>query len=131
MPWHKKATTYVTVIAVALVGAILLAPRQARAAQPGDGGGGDTGGGISAPWFGLGAVAVIATIAIWQGVKDAQKKKQTKKEKEREIEEEKEFEEYFESDNPDDATALPGTAEVAPPGVPAPETVAPPVDVAP
>ncbi len=51
--------------------------------------------GISIPIFGLIAIAGIATVAIWQGVKDAHKKKKEKAVEEQELEETSEFEEYF------------------------------------
>ncbi len=51
--------------------------------------------GIAVPVFGLIAIAGIATIAIWQGINDAKKKKEAQKEKEQELQEQEEFEEYF------------------------------------
>ncbi len=51
--------------------------------------------GIAVPIFGLIAIAGIATVAIWQGVKDAKKKKQVQREKEEELTEQEKFEEYF------------------------------------
>lgn len=51
--------------------------------------------GIAVPIFGLIAIAGIATVAIWQGVKDAKKKKHAQREKEEELTEQEKFEEYF------------------------------------
>ena len=48
-------------------------------------------------YIGLGAVAVIATFAIWQNVKDSEKEKAVKAVKEAEESEVENFEEYFEN----------------------------------
>lgn len=75
-------------------------------------------GGIGFPIYALIGVAAIATIAIWQGINDAKKKKQAELEKEQEIEETGEYEEYFEF-----SEEVPeGESRVADPAAEEPET---------
>ncbi len=129
MSGYKKITVYLVVAALAVAGVILGKPSPVRAAVPG----GDTGGGggaVGVPWFGVAAIAVIATLAIWQGVVDARKKKKVQKEKEQDLEEEGEFQKYFEDEGTTDETAPPGTAD-AETAVPAPSTPPPPAEIAP
>jgi hypothetical protein len=68
------------------------------AAEPGDG---EPGGGESQYgtffWVGIGAIVGIATIAIWQGVDDANKKKEEEQVREAEDTEIEDFGEYFRS----------------------------------
>jgi hypothetical protein len=68
------------------------------AAEPGDG---EPGGGESQYgtffWVGIGAVIGIATIAIWQGIDDANKKKEEEQVRETENTEIEDFDEYFRS----------------------------------
>jgi hypothetical protein len=91
----KKSLAYVTAISVAAGGLVVAGAPAASAAtgppQPYE----EPSEGLSVPVFGLIAIAGIATIAIWQGVKDAKKKKETQLKKEEELQEQEEFEEYF------------------------------------
>lgn len=68
------------------------------AAEPGDG---EPGGEESQYgtffWVGIGAVIGIATIAIWQGINDANKKKEEERVREAENTEIEDFDEYFRS----------------------------------
>ncbi len=91
----KKSLAYVAAMSVAAGGFIVAGAPAASAAtgpplpyeEPAEG--------IAVPIFGLIAIAGIATVAIWQGVKDAKKKKQAQREKEDELTEQEKFEEYF------------------------------------
>jgi hypothetical protein len=65
--------------------------------------------GVGVPIFGLIAIAGIATVAIWQGIRDAKKKKEAQQEKEQELEEQEEFEEYFDFGSAE--PEAPGTAD--------------------
>ncbi len=121
----KKSLAYATMICVAAGGFMVAGAPAASAAtgppQPYE----EPSEGIAVPIFGLIAVAGIATIAIWQGIKDSQKKKQAQREKEEELMEQEEFEEYFdfgpdepdavEAANPDSAAApaVPATGAAA------------------
>ncbi|NIT37271.1 MAG: hypothetical protein GTN49_12375 [candidate division Zixibacteria bacterium] len=95
MRFIKKATSYVAIISLAAGGLALTGAPAASARsgppepykEPSEG--------ISVPILGLIAIAGIATIAIWQGVRDAKKKKKAEQEKELESKEAEEFEEYF------------------------------------
>ncbi len=91
----KKSLAYATMISVAAGGFIVAGAPAASAAtgppQPYE----EPSTGIAVPIFGLIAIAGIATVAIWQGVKDAKKKKQAQREKEEELTEQEKFEEYF------------------------------------
>jgi hypothetical protein len=106
----KKSLAYAAMISVAAGGFVVAGAPAASAAtgppQPYE----EPSEGIAVPIFGLIAVAGIATIAIWQGVKDSQKKKQAQREKEEELAEQEKFEEYFDF-GPDE----PGAAEAANP----------------
>lgn len=118
----KKSLAYVTAISVAAGGLVVAGAPAAWAAtgppQPYE----EPSEGLSVPVFGLIAIAGIATIAIWQGVKDAKKKKEAERKKEEELQEEEEFDEYFdfgpaESDAaetaPPDSTAAPAESTAA------------------
>jgi len=91
----KRITSYLA--AASLVAGLILAGAPAARAETGPPEPYDPAdGGIGVPIFGLIAVAGIATVAIWQGINDAKKKKQAEMEKEEESEEMEEYEEYFE-----------------------------------
>jgi hypothetical protein len=104
-----KTTTVAAVICLAAGGLVLTGATPASAAtgppQPYN----EPSEGISVPIFGLIAIAGIATIAIWQGVRDAKKKKEAQQEKEQELEEQEEFEEYFDFGSAE--PGAPGTAD--------------------
>jgi hypothetical protein len=112
----KKAITFAAAICLGGGGLVVAGAPAARAEtgppQPYQ----EPGEGISVPVFGLIAIAGIATIAIWQGVNDAKKKKEAQQEKKQEIEEQEEFEEYFDfgPEEPDAAgAATPGDTAAA------------------
>jgi hypothetical protein len=95
MPFIKRAASYVAIMSLA-VGAFVVTGAPAASAGtgtpvPGE----EPSEGISVPIFGLIAIAGIATVAIWQGIHDAKKKKKAEQEKELESKETEEFEEYF------------------------------------
>jgi hypothetical protein len=75
------------------------------AAEPGDG---ETGEGESQYgtffWVGIGAVVGIATVAIWQGINDANKKKEEAQAREAEDKEIEDFDEYFRSITAEEAS---------------------------
>jgi hypothetical protein len=114
----KKSLAYVTALAVAVGGLVVAGAPAASASsgppQPYE----EDDEGVSVPIFGLIAIAGIATIAIWQGINDAKKKKKTQLEKEEELQEQEEFEEYFEFEKPEseagEAPAYDNDAEPAP-----------------
>jgi hypothetical protein len=103
----KKSLAYATMISVAAGGFIVAGAPAASAAtgppQPYE----EPSESIAVPIFGLIAIAGIATVAIWQGVKDSNKKTQAQREKEEELTEQEEFEEYFDfgPEEPDTAEA--------------------------
>jgi hypothetical protein len=101
---------------------LIAGPPPANAAEPGPGGGQDEGAAISVPIFALVAIGVIATFAIWQGVRDAHKRKAEEEQKQRELEETEDFQKYFEESENAEAPPPAGTAE--PPA--AADTSAPP-----
>jgi hypothetical protein len=124
MSFKMRITSYAAALSLA-AGLVLAAAPAARAEtgppQPYD----PTDEGIGVPIIGLIAVAGIATVAIWQGINDAKKKKQAEKQAEEESEELEEYEEYFEfepaendegetrtADEPDDAAEV-DTVETA------------------
>lgn len=112
----KKSLAYATMISVAAGGFIVAGAPAASAAtgppQPYE----EPSEGIAVPIFGLIAIAGIATVAIWQGVKDAKKKKQAHREKEEELTEQEKFEEYFDfgPEEPDAAEAANAESTAAP-----------------
>jgi len=96
MSFIKRTTSYVAAASLVAAGLILAGAPSARAEtgppQPYE----EDDGGIGTPIFGLIAIAGIATVAIWQGINDAKKKKEAEKQREEETEEIEEYEEYFE-----------------------------------
>lgn len=101
MKFIVASTTWLLVFIVAVS---VFTGTSALAAEPGDGG---TGEGVSQYgtffWVGIGAVVSIATIAIWQGINDANKKKEAAKTREAEDKEIEDFDEYFRSLTPEEA----------------------------
>jgi hypothetical protein len=116
----KKALAYAAVVSLVAGGFIATGAPAARAStgpvQPEE----ESSDGIGVPVFGLIAIAGIATIAIWQGINDAKKKKQAQLEEEQELEEQEEYEEYFDF----------GPAEPDAAGTPNPESTAAPAESA-
>lgn len=116
----KKSLAYATVVSLVAGGFIATGAPAALAStgpvEPDE----ESSGGIGVPVFGLIAIAGIATIAIWQGINDAKKKKQTQLDKEQELQEQEEFEEYFDF----------GPAEPDAAGTPNPDSTAAPVESA-
>jgi hypothetical protein len=95
MSFKKRIASYAA--AASLVAGLILAGAPAARAETGPPEPYDPSeDGIGVPILGLIAVAGIATLAIWQGINDAKKKKQAEMEKEEESEEMEEYEEYFE-----------------------------------
>jgi 3-hydroxy-3-methylglutaryl CoA synthase len=96
MSLARRATSYVAAASLGVAGLILAGAPAARAEtgppepyeEPSEG--------IGVPIFGLLAIAGIATVAIWQGINDAKKKKQAEEQKIEEEQEMEEYEEYFE-----------------------------------
>lgn len=97
----KKSLAYVTAISVAVGGLVVAGAPAASASsgppQPYE----EPSEGISVPIFGLIAIAGIATVAIWQGVRDSKKKKEAQLKEEEELQEQEEFEEYFDFGTPE------------------------------
>ena len=116
----KKALAYAAVVSLVAGGFIATGAPAALAStgpvQPEE----EPSEGIGVPVFGLIAIAGIATIAIWQGINDAKKKKQAQLEKDQELQEQEEFEEYFDF----------GPAEPDAAGTPNPDSTAAPVESA-
>jgi hypothetical protein len=84
-------------------------------------------GGVSVPIFGLIAIGAFATIAIWQGIHDAKKKKEAEAEKKTELEEQEDFDKYFRSGATEDAPTPPST-DTGPAGDKAVEETPPATD---
>jgi hypothetical protein len=100
----KLVTKYsVAVLIFSLVAGTFLST-DVLAAEPGDG---EPGGEESQYgtffWVGIGAVVGIATIAIWQGINDANKKKEEERVREEEDIEAEDFDEYFRSISAEEA----------------------------
>ena len=81
MSFIKRTTSYVAAASLVAAGLILAGAPSARAEtgppQPYE----EDDGGIGTPIFGLIAIAGIATVAIWQGINDAKKKKEAEKQR--------------------------------------------------
>lgn len=75
----------------------------AFAAEPGDGDPGEASQYGTFFWVGIGAVVGIATLAIWQGIDDSNKKKEEERTREAEEKEIEDFDEYFRSLPADEA----------------------------
>jgi hypothetical protein len=100
----KRIANYVAGVMIIALAAGTSFSTGAFAAEPGDGDG--TGGDSQYGtffWIGIGAVVGIATIAIWQGIDDANKKKEKERVREAEEEEIEDFDEYFRSLSGDEA----------------------------
>jgi|GEM_PF-1169898 len=99
----KRIAHYVAgVMVIALVAGTFFSTG-AFAAEPGDG---ETGGDSQYGtffWVGIGAVVGIATLAIWQGINDANKKKEEARVREAEEKEIEDFDEYFRSLSTDES----------------------------
>jgi hypothetical protein len=95
MPFIKRATSYVAIISLAVGGFVVTGVPAASAGTGTPDPHEESSEGISVPIFGLIAIAGIATVAIWQGIHDAKKKKKADQEKELETKESEDFEEYF------------------------------------
>lgn len=113
MSFIKRMTSYAAAASLVAAGLMLAGAPAARAEtgppepyEPSDGG-------IGVPIFGLIAVAGIATVAIWQGINDAKKKKQAQERAEEESEELEEYEEYFEFEPAEPEEGETRTAEEA------------------
>jgi hypothetical protein len=91
----KSITSYTAILSLVAAGMLLSGAAPANAATGGGGGGGEEDGGIGAPVFGLIAIAGIATVAIWQNIALAKKKKEAQLKAEEEEKELEEYEEYF------------------------------------
>ncbi|MGD8719003.1 MAG: hypothetical protein PVH29_09300 [Candidatus Zixiibacteriota bacterium] len=101
----KGITSYVAIVSLVAAGLVLSGAAPAGAATGGTGGGEEEDDGIGAPIFGLIAIAGIATVAIWQNIALAKKKKEAKLKAEEEDKEAEEYEEYFEfgEEDPEEA----------------------------
>jgi hypothetical protein len=123
MPFIKRVASYVAIISLAVAGLVATGAPAASAGtgtpQPEE----EPSEGVSVPIFGLIAIAGIATVAIWQGIHDAKKKKKAEQETELESKEAEEFEEYFVFEPEDEGGAeSEGKEKAAPAEEPAADT---------
>lgn len=123
MPFIKRATSYAAIISLAVGGFVMTGAPAASAGTGTPDPHEEPSEGISVPIFGLIAIAGIATVAIWQGINDAKKKKKVEQEKDLESKETEEFEEYFVFEPEDGGGAeSENTKKAAPAEEPAPDT---------
>jgi len=94
----KRTVPYIAGLTAFALAAGVFLGTGAFAAEPGNGGSGNEAAAYGTLfWVGIGAVVGIATVAIWQGVHDANKKKEDARTREAEEEEIEDFDEYFRS----------------------------------
>ncbi|UCE27248.1 MAG: hypothetical protein JSW52_00405 [Candidatus Coatesbacteria bacterium] len=100
----KRTLRYIAGLMVFALAAGTFFSTGAFAEEPGNGGSGpeETTYGTFF-WLGIGAVVGIATLAIWQGINDSNKKKEEARTREAEEKEIEDFDEYFRSLSADEA----------------------------
>ena len=99
----KRTAHYIAGLMIIALAAGTFFSTDAFAAEPGNGESGGAAQYGTFFWVGIGAVVGIATIAIWQGIDDSNKKKEEERVREAEEKEIEDFDEYFRSLSTDEA----------------------------